>query len=235
MPDRCARLKVVSGFFEVERGTGLEIAAATAVDSWGPRHPERCCSNQGPSGENTEPRTLQKERGGEWKIPWKAPFIGFVICSFFLSFSVSHAEGVGPQQATTNKQEPAMEDSTSPQSHAHVLSSYPHPPSPLPVSSLWAAGADASVTGTRPNLSAGLSCRKLHRVDICGLYCTTSFYMALMHVIAARSERYDPKFMRIKCQLMMTVCHTHVFPVSLRRTRRSVRMNKCLYIAVGAH
>lgn len=85
------------------RGTGLEIAAA-AVGSWGPCHHERCCSNQGPSGGNTEPRTLQKK--GEEKQRYDAtllslPFsldiwkskdflsLGFCLLSYFLFLSVS--------------------------------------------------------------------------------------------------------------------------------------------------
>lgn len=84
------------------RGTGLEIAAA--VGSWGPCHHERCCSNQGPSGGNTEPRTLQKK--GEEKQrydarPLSLPFsldiwkskdflsLGFCLLSYFLFLSVS--------------------------------------------------------------------------------------------------------------------------------------------------
>lgn len=84
------------------RGTGLEIAAA--VGSWGPCHHERCCSNQGPSGGNTEPRTLQKK--GEEKErydarPLSLPFsldiwkskdflsLGFCLLSYFLFLSVS--------------------------------------------------------------------------------------------------------------------------------------------------
>lgn len=96
MSDRCAHLKVVSGFLG-KGGTGLEIAAAAAVGSWGPRHPDRCCSNQGPSGGNTDPRTLQERRGGDRKIQCKALLIGLVIGGlerqrpfflslFFLSF-----------------------------------------------------------------------------------------------------------------------------------------------------
>lgn len=84
------------------RGTGLEIAAA--VGSWGPCHHERCCSNQGPSGGNTEPRTLQKK--GEEKQrydarPLSLPFsldiwkskdflsLGFCLLLYFLFLSVS--------------------------------------------------------------------------------------------------------------------------------------------------
>lgn len=133
-------------------GTGLEIAAAATVGSWGPRHPERCCSNQGPSGGNRKPRTLQKKRGGERKINARPSSLALSLDVWkskgnsLASSAFRRREGVRLKQPLTDRQEPAMEDSTSPQSHAHLLSSYS--PSPLPVFSLWAAGTDASMTET---------------------------------------------------------------------------------------
>lgn len=58
-------------------GTGLEIAT---VGSWGPRHSERCCSNQGPSGGNKSQGHCR--RRGEGKIQGKALLIGLVIGRF---------------------------------------------------------------------------------------------------------------------------------------------------------
>lgn len=151
MPDRCARLKVYQVSWRWEGGTGLEIAAA--VGSCSPRHPERCCSNPSPSGENREPRTLQ-ERRGERKIQRKV----------FLS----HIEGIRHKQ-------PAVEDSTSPQRLTLLLSSYS--PSLFPVVSLQSTGTDASM-----RQSAALFRQQLHCVGYtCGFYGTTTHFVVIFN------------------------------------------------------
>ncbi len=54
------------------------------------------------------------------------------------------------------------------------------------------------MTETQPNLSAALSRRKLHRVDICGFYGTTTHVIVILcglyvGTIAAKALWYDLK------------------------------------------
>lgn len=73
MPDRCACLKVESGFFKMKRGY------MSRNSSWGTRHPEGCCSNRAHL-EGSESQGQCRRRGEEGrKDKCKAILIRLVI------------------------------------------------------------------------------------------------------------------------------------------------------------
>lgn len=89
----------------------------------------------GPIWREQQAKDTAEEEGGERKIQCKALLICLVVGRLekqtsFLSFSIQTHREVRLKQLLTDKLEPAMEDSTSPQSHSNLLSSYHPPPSP---------------------------------------------------------------------------------------------------------
>lgn len=157
MPDRCARLKVVSGFFEVERGyrpRNSNRRQMGSTSSW------EVLQQPGPIWREQEAKdTAEKER----KIQGKALLIGLVIgrlekqrrfSCLFLSFC--------SQTCRADKKRNAIYKCI----YTKLLLLLLHsllwkalltclilPTPPLPVFLLKAAGTDTSMIETQPNLS----------------------------------------------------------------------------------